>query len=78
MEQKGKYTIISKEYTNDNSDEPYYPVPNERNMNLYEQYKKIQCLDNVLFAGRLANYKYYIMDQAIENELSIYKNINLQ
>ncbi len=71
------YTIITKEFTNDNGD-PYYPVLNDKNINLYEKYKKLASEEeskNVYFLGRLAEYKYFNMDQAIENSLNFYEKI---
>lgn len=71
------YTIISKEYSTDIG-EPYYPVPNKKNLDLYEQYKMLaQQEENVFFLGRLASYKYFNMDEAIENSLNFYKNLYL-
>jgi len=62
-------TIICKEYSVSKGD-PYYPVPNKRNAMLYQKYKNMtKDLENVTFLGRLADYKYYNMDQAILNAL---------
>jgi UDP-galactopyranose mutase len=66
----GKTTIV-KEYTVGEGD-PYYPVPTQKNKELYLKYK--ECADKeegVYFVGRLANYKYYNMDAAIENALNV-------
>jgi UDP-galactopyranose mutase len=66
----GKTTIV-KEYTVDEGD-PYYPVPTAKNREIYEMYKTLAEEDEkkgVYFIGRLANYKYYNMDAAIENAL---------
>jgi UDP-galactopyranose mutase len=60
-------TTIVREYTTD-SGEPYYPVPTERNREVYKMYQKMAEGDEekgVFFLGRLANYKYYNMDEAI-------------
>ena len=47
--------------------EPYYPVNDEKNMQLYEKYKELADKEsNVIFGGRLGTYKYYNMDQVIE------------
>ena len=65
-------TIISKEYSSEwtPNDEPYYPVNDEKNTKLYNQYYKLaKQLPNVIFAGRLAEYKYYDMDGVIEKIL---------
>lgn len=62
-------TVISKEYSSEwkNGDEPYYPVNDEKNNLLYEEYKKLASKEkNVIFAGRLGEYKYYDMDKIIE------------
>ena len=61
-------TVISREYSSEwkPGDEPYYPVNNERNVALYSEYKKLaQAENNVIFGGRLGEYKYYDMDQVI-------------
>ena len=50
--------------------EPYYPVNDEQNQKLYEQYAKLAVEEkNVVFGGRLAEYKYYDMDKVIESAL---------
>ena len=61
-------TIISREYSSEwkPGDEPYYPVNDEKNGNLYQEYKKLADKEtNVVFGGRLGEYKYYDMDQVI-------------
>ena len=68
------------ETTNDHGD-PYYPIPNQRNMQLFNTYKKLaekQEENNVFFVGRLANYKYMNMDEAIDNALNYYDKIKLK
>lgn len=67
-------TIISREYSSEwkKGDEPYYPVNNEKNNNLYQQYKELA--DNeakVIFGGRLGGYKYYDMDKVIAAALEM-------
>jgi len=75
LNQKSPHTTIVKEYPTDEG-EPYYPVLNERNMLLYEKYRKLaEDESNVHFIGRLANYKYFNMDQAIKNAID-YFNFN--
>lgn len=67
-------TVISKEYSTEwNSGmEPYYPVNDEKNSQLYQQYKVLADQEkNVLFGGRLAEYKYYDMDDIVEKALNI-------
>lgn len=61
-------TVISREYSSEwkPGDEPYYPVNNNRNTLLYEQYKLLADKEaNVIFGGRLGEYRYYDMDQVI-------------
>ena len=61
-------TVISKEYSSEwkPGDEPYYPVNDEKNSDLYAQYKALAEKEkNVIFGGRLGEYKYYDMDQVI-------------
>lgn len=63
-------TVITREYPVDWSEgmEPYYPVNDETNQNLYQAYEKLaQKEDLVIFGGRLAEYKYYDMDKVIES-----------
>ena len=75
LNQKSDKTIIVSETTNDHG-EPYYPVPNEKNLKLYEIYKELSDKEkDVYFVGRLANYKYFNMDQAISNALQFFNDI---
>ena len=65
-------TVISREYPSEwkKGDEPYYPINNERNNDLYAQYKELADKEtNVIFGGRLGGYKYYDMDKVIEAAL---------
>ncbi|MCD7803206.1 MAG: UDP-galactopyranose mutase [Clostridiales bacterium] len=65
-------TVISREYSSEwkPGDEPYYPVNDERNGALYQQYKALADQESkVLFGGRLGEYKYYDMDRVIESAL---------
>lgn len=69
-------TMITHEYPNayKYGEEPYYPINNQRNNELYERYKSLaRKQSNVTFCGRLAEYKYYDMDDVIENVLSLWK-----
>lgn len=69
-------TVISKEYSSEwkVGDEPYYPVNDERNSNLYEKYQKLAEKEkNVVFGGRLGGYKYYDMDKVILAALELSK-----
>ena len=68
VEQNSK-TVISKEYSTEWTEgmEPYYPVNDEKNNTLYQQYKVLADNEsNVIFGGRLAEYKYYDMAPIIE------------
>ena len=74
-------TLISREYSSEwhPGDEPYYPVNDDKNSALYERYKALgQQEQQVLFGGRLGEYKYYDMDaviaaalEAVERELTM-------
>lgn len=75
-----KVSTLVREYTNSNG-EPYYPVPNIRNLALYKQYQILAEQETekqrrqIIFAGRLANYKYINMDQAIGMALDEFAKI---
>ncbi len=76
--QKHPKTTIVKEYTTDKG-EPFYPVPNARNQAIYNKYKKeADKLSNIYFVGRLANYKYFNMDQAFKNALDLFQDLYSQ
>lgn len=65
-------TVITREYSSTwkKGDEPYYPVNNEKNTNLYNQYRLLaDKQQNVIFGGRLGEYKYYDMHQVIASAL---------
>ena len=69
-----KDTIVTKEYpaTWKRGDEPYYPINNEKNNELFEQYCDLASKEeNVLFGGRLGQYRYYDMDKVIESALNM-------
>ena len=69
-------TVISREYSSEwkLGDEPYYPVNDAKNSTLYEQYKALaEAEGNVIFGGRLGEYKYYDMDKTIEVALTAAK-----
>lgn len=62
-------TVISREYSSEwkPGDEPYYPVNDEKNSTLYAEYKMLDDAENnVIFGGRLGEYKYYDMDKTVE------------
>lgn len=67
-------TVISKEYSSEwkPGDEPYYPVNDEKNGALYQAYKELADQEsNVIFGGRLGEYKYYDMDAVIAAALDM-------
>ena len=69
-------TVISKEYSTEYKEgmEPYYPVNNDQNNQLAEQYRHLAEQEkNVIFGGRLAEYKYYDMAPIIEKVLNLFK-----
>ena len=68
-------TVISKEYSTEWNEgvEPYYPINDEKNNNLYQQYKRLADKEkNVIFGGRLAEFKYYDMAPIIENVMILF------
>tara|TARA_R100001163_G_C5067030_1_gene205832 strand:+ start:1880 stop:3064 length:1185 start_codon:yes stop_codon:yes gene_type:complete len=87
LNQQSKDTVIVSETTNDHGD-PYYPIPNTRNLELYEKYRQmaeklennkgqgIENGKNIYFVGRLATYKYYNMDAAIDAALKMFDKLN--
>ncbi len=67
-------TIISREYSSEwkKGDEPYYPVNDDKNNSLYEEYRELaEKEDKVIFGGRLGGYKYYDMDKVIMTALEM-------
>ena len=67
-------TVISREYSSEwkPGDEPYYPVNDEKNGKLYQEYKALaEKEDHVIFGGRLGEYKYYDMDAVIASALDL-------
>ena len=79
--QKHLWTSITKEFSvqAENGMDKYYPIPCNENMEVYNKYKsKADKLKSVIFCGRLADYKYYNMDQVTARALSIFeKNITV-
>jgi UDP-galactopyranose mutase len=68
-------TTVVYEYPRAEGD-PYYPVPRPENAELYKQYKELaDTLDDVVFVGRLATYKYYNMDQVVAQALATYRRL---
>ena len=71
-------TVISREYSSEwkVGDEPYYPVNDEKNGALYAQYKELAEKEaNIIFGGRLGEYKYYDMDAVIASALAKAKEV---
>ena len=71
-------TVISREYSAEwkPGDEPYYPVNDEKNGALYQQYKALADAEGgVIFGGRLGEYKYYDMDKVIESALNMVQKV---
>ena len=69
-------TVISKEYSSEwrEGSEPYYPVNDEKNNALYLKYKELADREtNVIFGGRLAEYKYYDMHHIVEKALNCFR-----
>ncbi len=68
-------TTISTEYPMNEGD-PYYPIPAQRNHDLYKQYEQLaNQAGNVIFIGRLAKYKYMNMDEVVGEALELFKNL---
>ena len=73
--QKCANTTVIKEYPQSKG-EPFYPIINPKNNELYTRYKKeAKKLRNVIFIGRMAQYKYFNMDQIVEEALAVAKHI---
>ena len=71
-------TVISKEYSSEwkPGDEPYYPVNDEKNNKLYQEYKKMsEKEEKVIFGGRLGEYKYYDMYVTIRSALNLAESL---
>ena len=69
-------TVITKEYPAAWAEgmEPYYPVNDEKNQDLYQKYAELAAKEeHVIFGGRLGEYKYYDMDKVIESALAASK-----
>ena len=75
-----KKTIITREYSTEWKPgvEPYYPINDKKNEIIYKKYKELADKeDNVIFGGRLAEYKYYDMHQIVEKALLMNKTLNV-
>ena len=69
-------TVVSWEYSKEwtKNDEPFYPINDEKNNALYQKYKELASTKpNIIFGGRLGEYKYYDMDKVIEKALALAK-----
>ena len=67
-------TVITKEYPADWEEgmEPYYPINDDKNQNLYQKYREKAAQEgNLILGGRLAEYKYYDMDKVIESAFQL-------
>ena len=66
-------TVVTREYPTawEEGMEPYYPVNDERNTNLYHQYAELAAGEGVRFGGRLAEYRYYDMDDTVAAALKL-------
>jgi UDP-galactopyranose mutase len=80
LQQQSDKTVIVKEYPQDydrhdsQKNVPYYPIFNDKNQQRFDAYKKrLEGFENVISAGRLADYKYYNMDDAVGNALSLFE-----
>ncbi|KAL7553756.1 hypothetical protein ACHAWF_017073 [Thalassiosira exigua] len=72
LNQTSDSTVYFVERSTDDG-EPYYPVPNKKNKDLFQKYKEMaEKEEGVTFVGRLANYKYFNMDDAISNALELF------
>ncbi|MBS5771530.1 UDP-galactopyranose mutase [Kosakonia cowanii] len=72
------HTVVTKEYPIewDGKSEPYYPINDQKNMELYKKYRALSStIDKVKFGGRLAEYKYYDMHQVIRAALNYIKTL---
>ena len=70
---KQEHTIITKEFSEKwtKEKEAYYPINNDENQKIYQKYKELSIKDsNIIFGGRLAEYKYYDMHQIVASALS--------
>ena len=72
-------TIITKEYPDSYVEGkiPYYTINDEKNNSLYHKYEEdSKKLDNIIFLGRLAKYRYYDMDDAIKEAFNLFNELN--
>ncbi len=74
---KCEKTVVTREYPSNWSygDEPYYPVNNDMNNELFAKYKELASEEDIIFGGRLGNYQYYDMDKVIKSALEVVERI---
>ncbi len=75
--QRSDWTTVAVEYPEEHvygSNDPYYPIPSDTNQALYERYRRESALlaDDAVFVGRLAEYRYYNMDQVVARALHVF------
>jgi UDP-galactopyranose mutase len=73
------HTVITEEYPSEwkEGNEPYYPINDDKNMSLFKKYRELSKKEiNVIFGGRLSEYKYYDMHQVIRSALNTIKDIS--
>jgi UDP-galactopyranose mutase len=73
------HTVITEEYPSEwkEGNEPYYPINDDKNMSLFKKYRELSKEEiNVIFGGRLSEYKYYDMHQVIRSALNTIKDIS--
>ena len=79
IDEKSTKTTISIEYPEAfelGKNERYYPISNDNNNNLYNKYlEEAKKIDNLYLLGRLGDYKYYNMDNAVENAFNLFKKV---
>ena len=70
-------TVITKEYPTDwhKGLEAYYPINDDKNIKLYNDYVELAKKENIIFAGRLGQYKYFDMDKTMLSAMEIYNKI---
>lgn len=76
--QEMEYTVITREYPQafNNDCEPYYPINDNKNEELCNKYKALAAKEkNVLFGGRLAEYKYYNMDEVVLSAINLFNSV---
>lgn len=78
LNDKSEKTVIAKEYSEfykRGKNEPYYPIVNNENTELYKKYAS-EVPENVYFLGRLGDYKYYDMDKAVQRAIDLFEEIS--